>query len=844
MPRVIDISIRARDDTEAAARSVALNNKKMAADVIDAGLRIERSTRGLAQAQERYGHDSIEARSAAMELTRAQHHAEEVTDSLRNATERQTRSVDDASHSAGKFKEHLSKVSAYMGGMFAAHVIEKGAEAFKGMVEGAVESASGLGESINAVQKIFGNQSDAIVTWGQKSAESYGLSQRAFNEMSTPMGAILKNSGMSMKDVAKNTIDLTKRAADMASVFNVDVPDALEAINSGLKGEADPLERFGVGLSAANVQAEALSEGLGKSTIDIEKVKTAHLRAEIAQRNYTSAVKTHGESSTQALSAHAALISAGTNLEKVMKGGTVHISAADSATARLNLIMKQTKSSAGDFTQTSDQLANSTRIQEAKMENLQATIGKKMLPVVLLLTKAKMALVQILADKVVPALSKVADWFQKNPTLMRIAAIIIGVVLVGAFVAWAAAAGAAAVATIAATWPILAIIAIIAALVVGFIYLYKHCDNFRKIVDIVVKGSKIAFGILVEVFKSVVAWVEAHWPAISYALQAPIKLAVSKINEVWNKMKSACSSVMDAVIFIFVTLPDKIASSVGNLGKLLYNKGRDVITGFWTGLKDIWNSVTGWISGLGGWIKDHKGPMSVDKNLLRPAGHAIMTSLWDGLKAGAGPIGGWLSSFTSGLSGGGGGGGNGGAGVQRWRSVALQALALTHSPAGWIDSLLRRMNQESGGNPNAINRTDSNAMAGTPSIGLMQTIGPTFSHYAGALRGRGITDPLANIVASINYANAAYGSAPNGWNRSGGYDRGGWLMPGTTLATNLTGRPEPVGWGFMKGLGHSGGPTRLEIVGGNDSAFGIALAELIRKFVRVRGGDVQRALGA
>lgn len=138
-----------------------------------------------------------------------------------------------------------------------------------------------------------------------------------------------------------------------------------------------------------------------------------------------------------------------------------------------------------------------------------------------------------------------------------------------------------------------------------------------------------------------------------------------------------------------------------------------------------------------------------------------------------------------------GGGGGTGAGVERWRGVALRALAYTGSPLSWIDSLLRRMNQESGGNPTAINLWDSNAAAGMPSQGLMQTIPPTFYAYARELAGRGMTDPFANIVASIRYANARYGAAPIGWNQPGGYDQGG-LAKGSGLMAKKVIRPERV----------------------------------------------------
>jgi SLT domain proteins len=64
---------------------------------------------------------------------------------------------------------------------------------------------------------------------------------------------------------------------------------------------------------------------------------------------------------------------------------------------------------------------------------------------------------------------------------------------------------------------------------------------------------------------------------------------------------------------------------------------------------------------------------------------------------------------------------------------------------------------ESGGNPNAINRWDSNAAAGHPSKGLMQTIDPTFSRWA--LPGHtDIWNPVDNIIAGVRYAIGRYGS--------------------------------------------------------------------------------------
>jgi hypothetical protein len=94
-------------------------------------------------------------------------------------------------------------------------------------------------------------------------------------------------------------------------------------------------------------------------------------------------------------------------------------------------------------------------------------------------------------------------------------------------------------------------------------------------------------------------------------------------------------------------------------------------------------------------------------------------------------------------------------GVDGWIAEALHVLKLPQSLA---PSVKRIIMKESGGNPRAINNWDSNARAGTPSQGLMQTIPTTFRHYvAPSLASRGITDPVANITAGVNYMIANYG---------------------------------------------------------------------------------------
>ncbi|MEV3860710.1 transglycosylase SLT domain-containing protein [Streptomyces sp. NPDC050095] len=103
-------------------------------------------------------------------------------------------------------------------------------------------------------------------------------------------------------------------------------------------------------------------------------------------------------------------------------------------------------------------------------------------------------------------------------------------------------------------------------------------------------------------------------------------------------------------------------------------------------------------------------------------------------------------------------------GAEKWKNVAMHAMTMNGIPASTLPTVLHRINLESGGNPLAVNKSDINWKNGTPSVGLMQVIGPTFGHYAGPFRGTqpqmyGVSvDPLANIYAGLNYAKNRYGS--------------------------------------------------------------------------------------
>ena len=169
--------------------------------------------------------------------------------------------------------------------------------------------------------------------------------------------------------------------------------------------------------------------------------------------------------------------------------------------------------------------------------------------------------------------------------------------------------------------------------------------------------------------------------------------------------------------------------------------------------------------------------------------------------------------------------------VERWRSTVLQALGLTGQSASAADIVLRQISSESSGDPRAINLYDSNAIAGHPSRGLVQTIPSTFAAYRLASLPNDIYNPLANIVAGIRYAVDRYGSLGAGM-RGVAYDTGGWLEP-MGQGVNMLNRPEAVltpaqSRAFVRDVENHANGGGLVINLDNSDPLQVAVAAMIR----------------
>lgn len=213
-------------------------------------------------------------------------------------------------------------------------------------------------------------------------------------------------------------------------------------------------------------------------------------------------------------------------------------------------------------------------------------------------------------------LKTAGDWISRNtelvtPLVAAVGGAVAAVTAVTTAMRIAAVAQALLNAVMAAN-PIMLVITLIAALVAGLTYFFT-CTNTGK----AVWSSFTGF------LSSCVQGIIGFFSGLG-----------STIVNIFNSAANGARNAWNGVVSWFRGIPGTIGGFFSGAGTLLYNAGASIISGFLNGLKSMWSNVTGWISGIGDWIKAHKGPISYDRRLLVPAGQAIMTGFAQGLNNG------------------------------------------------------------------------------------------------------------------------------------------------------------------------------------------------------------------
>lgn len=151
----------------------------------------------------------------------------------------------------------VGKLAAGAGALFAAVGVG-------GFFKDAVQGAANLEQSVGAIETVFKSAAPQMLDWASTAATSVGLTKNEYAELGTLIGTQLKNGGTAMDELAPKTNNLIGLGADLSSMFGGSTADAVGALSSALKGERDPIEKYGVSLNQAGVDAKAAELGFTK----------------------------------------------------------------------------------------------------------------------------------------------------------------------------------------------------------------------------------------------------------------------------------------------------------------------------------------------------------------------------------------------------------------------------------------------------------------------------------------------------------------------------------------------------------------------------------------------------
>jgi hypothetical protein len=441
------------------------------------------------------------------------------------------RGLDSAASSMDKFKSGVRK-AAIPAALVGAAILKFGADA--------VQSASRTEQAMGGVDAVFGKNADTVKKWADSAAGSIGLAKSEYGELATLIGSQLSNAGLPLDVVTKKTKGLIDQGADLAAMFGGTTADAVGALSSAMKGEFDPLEKYGTSLSAAKIKAEMAAAGTDKLT---------------------------GKAAAQA---------------KTM--------------ATLKLITQQTAKAHGAAAREQDTAAARAQQLSASVENLKSDLGTALLPIVAAVGEKlavvarwmskNITLVQIIVG-VIATMVAVILALNAAISIYNILIVILGEETAAA---WLAALG-----------PIGLVILAVVAVVAVIVILWKKSETFRAVVKAVwaaIKAGAQAMGTAIKaVWKGVLAAartvsavVKAVWKAVWRVIGAAVRAYLAVARAVFGAIRTAVTNVTSAIKGRWKALWAAVADLARGL--------RDKLKTIWDSVKDKVGTVTDSIKGV------------------------------------------------------------------------------------------------------------------------------------------------------------------------------------------------------------------------------------------------------
>lgn len=467
---------------------------------------------------------------------------------VRIVSEADNRGIDNADRRLSKFQRNSKKLGGAMRELAAPAAVMAGGLALG--LKKAGDLAATAEQNVGAVQTVFGKASGTVLKWAGDSAQAVGMSSSSYNSLAASIGGSMASAVKDQDELASKTQELIGASADLSSVFGGDAAEAAGAMGAALRGEFDSMERFGVFLNAAAVEAELARKGQDKlsgAALDAAKKQTIQ-----------------------------------------------------------NLIMKQASKYQGNFAREADTTAGAQQRANAEFENAITKVGEQLLPIFTQFAQILSTVATWISQNIGLVLTIAA-------VLGTLAVAVLAVNAAMAVYRTAmtiATAVQAAFNMVMAANPVVLVVLAIVALVAAVILAYQKIGWFKDFVDASFAAIKAVVSAVVNWFKA--AWTAAVIivMAVFAGLRSAVAAVVNWFKGAWS---NAVNTVM-AIFFVFRTVANTVFTAIRTavtnvvnwfkirfeaaklIVKTIFSRIQDIVVNVFDNVRDAVTSVTDFFS--------------------------------------------------------------------------------------------------------------------------------------------------------------------------------------------------------------------------------------------------------
>lgn len=192
--------------------------------------------------------------------------------------------TDSAAEKIGKFGEKATSAGKKMSIGVTGPIVAMGVKAF--------QMASDFEQATGKLEVVFQKSSDDMKAWAEDALSTMNLSKATAIQTAADYGALFQGVGIGIKQSADWSKALTERVADLSNFYDTTTDETISALNSIVTGTVQPMRRFGITMTEANLQQWAFAHGINKTVREMTEAEKVQLRYQYVMDKTSMAVGT------------------------------------------------------------------------------------------------------------------------------------------------------------------------------------------------------------------------------------------------------------------------------------------------------------------------------------------------------------------------------------------------------------------------------------------------------------------------------------------------------------------------------------------------------------------------